>query len=254
MKKIVLLFFTGLLMASLAASFSISRTANASKAFAITSTPAEESPTPLPTEMLTATPLPPPTFTPVPTQMLVTPTKRPQSGGGGGQPTPAEIPALGMGVTGTLVSDSDSPVTRLQISDLGLDSLVKRVPYDQGAWDITDLGLAPGWLETSSLPDLGGNTVLVGHLNEKGGIPGPFTHLDQLKPGSLINVYLGEDVFHYRVVQKDVKHADDTSALMNTQTPRLTLVTCYRPSWDAALQTYRQRLIVVAEPIDQAGQ
>jgi LPXTG-site transpeptidase (sortase) family protein len=258
MKKFAILFLVGLSAAFLFSLVVIGSPANAREPLAVTSTPAEFSPTPLPTEFLTPTPTPLPTETPVPTS-LPEPTSTPGPSGES-TPVPVTLPALGLAsgsppetdpgrpVAGSPVMGS--PVTRLLVPEVGLDSPVELVPYDQGAWDISSLGVEVGWLETTSPPGLGGNTVLVGHLNLATGIPGAFALLHQVRPGMEIEVQVGDRVYRYRVVKQMLAKGSDTSIAAESLTPRLTLITCYRPSWDADSQTYLLRRVVVAEPVD----
>jgi LPXTG-site transpeptidase (sortase) family protein len=226
---------------------------------AVTNTPSESSPTPLPTEFLTSTPIiVPPTLvpTPIPTftstvlpTQLSTPTlpkvtATPQSAPI--QTTPV-LPALGLGEAGTADLTEGSPILRVVIPDLALDTLVDRVPYDAGNWDISNLGAWVGWLDGSSRPGLGGNTVLVGHLNIKWGAAGPFEKLWQLQPGAYIIVYTIDKVYIYQVKTLMVVAADDVSVLRDGDQPILTLLTCYPLSWDAVQRVYLKRQVVVAE-------
>jgi LPXTG-site transpeptidase (sortase) family protein len=251
MKKITALFFVGLLTALVIFMFSANRTADASRAMAITSTPAEDTPTPLPTEFLTPTPLPP-TETAVPTN-TPQPTQPPRPGGGDvSEPTPTAVmvPALGMGEPANLTVDPGSPLTRIKIPALGLDSPIKRIHYNEGAWDVTDLGQAAGWLETSSQPALGGNTILVGHLDLVGNQMGAFAELGQLKIGAVIKIYSDETVYRYQVSQRLIVKADDTSVVADSLSPQLTLITCYGYSWSVVTKSYQQRLVLIATPVE----
>jgi LPXTG-site transpeptidase (sortase) family protein len=246
MKKFLMIIFASITVALLASSFSISEAAMPSGVMGITSTPSEFTPTPLPTEMLTPTPVQP---TPPPNTPVPTATQEPQHGGGDTQPTPETLPALGAGVEKPGKPDLSSSVMRIQIPNLGLDSAVEGVPLMDGTWDISNLGQEVGWLETSSQPNLGGNTVLIGHLNLIGGAVGPFADLNQLAPGMEIVVSADGIDYHYMITQMNITGEANISAQSQTDSPRLTLITCYRPSWDVTSQSYRRRLIVVAEPV-----
>ena len=262
MQKFVKAFFVSLVLVVLVWCFSLGRPASSSSVLAITNTPTVFTSTPVPTEILTSTPTLRPTSTAVPSATptataiptatttgvpAATNTPRPAAI----LPTPLALPPLGIG---DILKESglDSPVTRIQIPALKLDSGVKRVTYAGGAWDISSLGRWVGWLETTSLPDLGGNTVLIGHLDLQGGADGPFLQLAQLKPGMEIVVTSEEILYHFRVIQQRVVESNDITVLDQTGFPKLTLLTCFEPSWDIKAQTYRQRLIIVAEPLRNA--
>jgi LPXTG-site transpeptidase (sortase) family protein len=246
MKKTVLLLFVSLTIVFLAATFTTGEAARPSEGLGVTSTPAEFTPTPLPTEELTAVPTVQPTDTPAP--IVPTATKAPRRSSNP-QPTPEALPAMGMGEERAGEIHLDSPVTRIQIPKLGVDRAVIGVPLAGEGWDISGLGMEVGWLETSSQPMLGGNTVLVGHLDMKGGVAGPFVRLGDLVEGMEVVVSAGGVDYHYRVTGRTVTGPDDITAQIASKSPRLTLVTCYPPSWDIKTQEYRRRLVVVAEPI-----
>jgi len=258
MKKSALLFFACLTLAFLAWSFSIVNPASSFEVLGVTNTPADFTPTSLPTEALTSTPTAQPTNTPEPSltptlENTATPTatnaptatSTPQ--GSTNQPTPKALPPMGNGEQKPDDQVLGSTVLRIRIPALGLDSVVKRVSYIQGAWDISNLGMEVGWLETTPLPGLSGNTVLVGHLNMKGGAQGPFYHLVQLEPGMEVVVNFDGVGFHYKITQKSVTELTDISPLQQTHLPRLTLVTCLESSWDPSARIYLKRQIIVAE-------
>lgn len=247
MKKYISLFFVGLFFAVVMSSFSLGGTVNASEALAITNTPADISPTQLPTEFFTPTPILLPTNPPVvvPTN-TPTPENPPDPSG---QDVPQELPSLGMVENHSQIVERDSPITRIQIPSLDLESQVELVPVIQGVWDISSLGINVGWLENTSQPNMNGITALVGHLNEKGGVPGPFAQLDKLKWGAEIIVSMGDEIYHYRVVNQTLARERNIKVLKNNESPRLLLITCYRPSWDITSGSYLMRRIIIAEPV-----
>ncbi len=270
MKKLIRLLLAGAGALALFWVFSMGRPVTSADVLAVTNTPTVFTATPLPTDVLTDTPTPtpvPPTATytltatqtatspaiptagpsptPTPTQVMVatlTPMRATLS------PTPALLPATGIGeLRPQDPPDPTSPLARIVIPDLRLDQVVRRVAYTWGAWDISDLDQSVGWLETTSIPQLGGNTVLIGHLTLTGGVDGPFRHLDQLAPGAQVVVYAGGTAYHYRLMEQKVTSILDTAIVRDTTLPRLTLLSCYEPSWDPAVRFFRQRLVVVAE-------
>jgi sortase A len=117
-------------------------------------------------------------------------------------------------------------------------------------WSAPDLEAA-GWLTTSASLGLG-NTVFVGHNN---GTSHVFAHLQDLKPGDVIELSSSGQAFYYSVMltmrlpekgQPMEVRLKNASWLEPTPDNRLTLVTC----WPFFANTHR--LIIVAEPISEA--
>jgi len=180
--------------------------------------------TPVPTRTPTPTPTSTPTATPVPT------------------PTPGRVLPAG------------APPDRIVIPDIGLDAPVvpigwhveERDGQKVSVWDSPDY--AAGWHNTSAYPGNSGNVVLNGHNNIRGEV---FRYLIDLEPKAIIQLYVGDTVYHYVVSEKQLlKERGEPSEVryQNAQwiapTPdeRLTLVTC----WPYTSNTHR--LIIVAEP------
>jgi LPXTG-site transpeptidase (sortase) family protein len=201
--------------------------------------------------MLTSTPTLRPTSTPVPSATPVPPASTATLISGITVPrlTPAALPAMGIGDMKASEPDPGSPLTRIQIPGLNLDTPVNRVRLSGGEWDTSKLGASVGWLESTSRPELGGNTVLIGHLDLKGNIPGPFATLANLTPGMSVIVFSGELAFRYRVIQRMQVDPGDMSVVNPSALPRLTLLTCDAESWDSAARRYQKLLVVVAERI-----
>ncbi len=121
----------------------------------------------------------------------------------------------------------------------------QRIP---GGWDITYLQDLVGHLEGT--PWIGeGNTVLAGHFEDQIGNPGPFRYLYEAEVGDRIMVQDGEDapMEIYQVTEVFTTEPDDIEVLRNTDTPRLTLITC--DDWNQNRQTYDERRVVIAEPL-----
>jgi LPXTG-site transpeptidase (sortase) family protein len=254
MKNILLLFIFSFAFA-IVLMLSVGGNHASSYMLGVTNTPSASSPTPLPTEILTDEPpllptntiSPPPTTTPHITATLAPTTKDPK-GPEPKQNTPV-LPALGKGEAARMDLAKTSPIARIVIPSLKLDTAIRRVPFQDNTWDISNLGFGVGWLANSSWPSLGGNTVMVGHLNMRGDT-GPFEKLGKLKPGSRIIIYTKNTVFYYSVREFIKVASDDLSVLDESIQPQLTLITCYPPSWDSGNQTYRERQAVVADLYD----
>lgn len=98
-----------------------------------------------------------------------------------------------------------------------------------------------GHLTGSVYPGELGNCVLAAHRDYTFGTY--FSRLDELKEGDAVEIdYMGF-THSYRVTGSMVTTPDDLSALMPTENPLLTLITCHPRG------SGKERLIVTAEPI-----
>ena len=158
-------------------------------------------------------------------------------------PTPTSIPAEVNGNT-----PDDTPPNRILIPALGLDTVVKYVPFDGYTWLISGLQNEIAWMGSTSWPGLGGNTGLAGHVTLRNGADGPFRHLEDLQANDVITVFTERNIFTYKVSQKKVVNDDDFSIVQPSQQPILTLITC--TGWNRDLGHYLQRLVVVADLVD----
>jgi LPXTG-site transpeptidase (sortase) family protein len=133
----------------------------------------------------------------------------------------------------------------------GVDSAgeIVEVPRVPGGWDVENLQNKVGHLEGTAWLGDTGNTVLAGHFEDEIGRPGTFRYLYEAKVGDRILVQEGgNDFFYVFEVQEVFSTApDDLEVLRNSQSPKLTLITC--DSWSFESKRYEERLIVVAAPI-----
>jgi sortase A len=95
-----------------------------------------------------------------------------------------------------------------------------------------------------------GNSVLVGHL--VGSLGNVFQHLDRVNIGDEVIATSRGEQYRFIVSQKEVLPPDDTTPLDDTETPRLTLMTC-TGVWNPLVRDYTQRLWVIAEPPELAA-
>lgn len=158
-------------------------------------------------------------------------------------PTPTSIPSE---VNGN--APDDSPPNRILIPSLGLDTVVKYVPFDGYTWLISGLQNEIAWMGSTSWPGLGGNTGLAGHVTLRNGADGPFRHLEDLQTNDVITVFTERNIYTYKVSQKKVVNDDDFSIVQPSQQPVLTLITC--TGWNRDLGHYLQRLVVVADLVE----
>lgn len=153
-------------------------------------------------------------------------------------------------------SIDSSPVEQILIPALGLDTVVKYVPYDGFTWQIAGLKQEVAWMGDTSWPGLGKNTGLAGHVTLVDGSNGPFRYLADLHPGDTVVLYTQENVYTYTVQDQKVVEETDFSIINNqTDKSQITLITC--TNWDKDLKLYLNRLIVTAnlekvEPIKTA--
>ncbi len=137
-----------------------------------------------------------------------------------------------------------SPVNRIAIPALNLDTVVKYVPYDGLTWLIGGLKQEVAWMGDTSWPGLGGNTALAGHVTLRSGGFGPFRYLSNLQTGDRVYLYTEENVYTYRVSEQSVVEETDISVLQQTDDSTITLITCIE--WDANTGFYKKRLVVSA--------
>ncbi len=149
-----------------------------------------------------------------------------------------------------------SPINRIVLPILGVDTVVKYVPYDGLTWLIAGLQQEIAWMGDTSWPGLGGNTALAGHVTLRNGRDGPFRNLDQLQQNDEVILYTDENVYTYKVRELRVVLDGDMSVIAPTNSPQLTLITC--TNFDTEAGIYLERLIVYADlvgtkPLDIAS-
>jgi LPXTG-site transpeptidase (sortase) family protein len=138
-----------------------------------------------------------------------------------------------------------SPVVRIVIPALLLDTVVKYVPYDGYSWMISGLRQEIAWMGNTSWPGLGSNTGLAGHVTVAGMGDGPFRHLEELSTGEVVILYTEKNIYTYQVRESVVTDDGDMSVILPTNNPQISLITCV--DWDNALRTYLNRLVVIAD-------
>lgn len=130
---------------------------------------------------------------------------------------------------------------RLVIPQMGLDATVNEGKYA----DTLKKGL---WRRpNTSTPDQGGNTVIVGHRFTYSS-PAIFYHLDKIKENDEFALFWQGKEYKYKVKEIRIVQPTEIEVEDNTIEPTLTLYTC-TPMW-----TSKQRLIVIAKPIEDNNQ
>ena len=138
-----------------------------------------------------------------------------------------------------------SPVVRIAIPGLFIDTIVKYVPYDGFTWLIGGLRGEVAWLGNTSWPGLGSNTALAGHVTVAGYGDGPFRYLEDLTAGEIIILYTEHNIYTYQVRESLITTADDMAVTFGTEKPQVTLITCV--DWDDENEIYLNRLIVYGD-------
>lgn len=138
-----------------------------------------------------------------------------------------------------------SPINRIILPAIGIDTVVKYVPFDGLTWMISGLQQEVAWMGETSWPGLGSNTGLAGHVSLRNGVDGPFRNLEVLQQNDEVIIYTEENVYTYQVREKQVVEETDFSIIDPTDRSQLTLITC--AEWDASIGFYRKRLVVYAE-------
>ncbi|PYT11466.1 MAG: hypothetical protein DMF51_15450 [Acidobacteria bacterium] len=129
-------------------------------------------------------------------------------------------------------------LARLRVPRLGIDVVVAE------GTDPHTLSLGPGHLEGSALPGRPDNCIIAGHRD------GPFGRLRDARPGDLVEIAETNVLERYRIDSIEIVAKTDTRPLASSNTPLLTLVTCYPFHY---VGRSPQRFIVRAALIDRGS-
>ena len=150
-------------------------------------------------------------------------------------------------ISGKVLAESPQfpDIDRMVVPRLNLDIDVKKIPFSQelGTWDITEETGAVYWLEGTSHPEYGGNTVIAAHYMEYGE-PGPLFRVRDLEEGDEIYLYSGDHKYTYKVERYQYVPIDYMEYMKN-RTYALTLATCANYSWETGL--WVSRTVVLAD-------
>jgi len=141
-----------------------------------------------------------------------------------------------------------SPVKRIVIPDIDLDTIVKYVPFEGNTWPIAGLKTEVIWMGNTSWPGLGGNTGLSGHVTLEDGSDGPFKNLSKLTAGDQVVLYTEFNKYIYSVRDKQIVSENEISVLNSADQSMITMVTC--SDWSIALKRYLSRLVVYSDLIE----
>ena len=157
------------------------------------------------------------------------------------------IVCLVLFITGKSSAESTqfSDIDRMEIPKLDLDIEIKKIPFSEKleTWDITEETGAVYWLEGTSHPEYGGNTVIAAHYMEYGE-PGPLFRVRDLEEGDEIFLFTETTRYTYRVDR--YQYIPDTyMEYMKNRPYALTLFTCSGFNWDSGV--WEQRVVVLAD-------
>lgn len=135
---------------------------------------------------------------------------------------------------------SPQGATRVVIKSVGIDATVRPVGYvfQHGKLEYDVPRIDAGEYVTGAQVGKRGNAVIGGHVSRRG-VTGVFANLPQVVAGDVVEVYRGDRLFRYSVVEIRIVAPDATSVMSQTQDATLTLITCFPD------EQYQDRLVVV---------
>jgi LPXTG-site transpeptidase (sortase) family protein len=142
--------------------------------------------------------------------------------------------ALPANISSNEIDPSSNGLTRLTIDKIRLDAVIVEGSSRKS------LKLGPGHMEDSPLPGNSGNSVIVAHRDTF------FRHLDELQDGDEIDLRRQGEVYRFVVTGRRIAEPTDLSALRQSSSAQLTLITCYPTHYVGPAP---KRLVVVARLI-----
>ncbi len=148
---------------------------------------------------------------------------------------------------------TDRQPSKLSIPAIDVDSVVNELGLNaDGSLEVPARGPSyddAGWFNGSPSPGEPGPSVLLGHINGRGGAPSVFYRLAELRAGDLITVENDDgskNVFEvYRIDQYPKDQFPTTTVYGDTAGPEVRLITC-AGAWDAEVSHYRDNTVVYA--------
>src|ERR1700685_344532 len=122
-------------------------------------------------------------------------------------------------------------LVRLTIAKIKLDAVIVEGTSHKS------LKLGPGHMQRSALLGSSGNMVVVAHRDTF------FRHLDELREGDEVDLRRRGEVYRFEVTGRRVVEPTDLSALRQSSSAQLTLITCYPTHYVGPAP---KRLVVVA--------
>lgn len=130
-----------------------------------------------------------------------------------------------------------------QTNHLIVPAMLLDTPVQESSMPTIEVALDHGVVHvpTTSTPDKGSNTVIIGHRFSYTAPEGIFYYMDKLHPGDEIGLVWNNKTYTYKVASTRVVPPTQISVEAPTPDARLTLYTC-TPLWNPV-----NRLVVVAE-------
>lgn len=148
----------------------------------------------------------------------------------------------------TLTPDTTAVLRQIIFPGVGTTSLIVPSIRNGDSWETRYLGDSVGLLQgTSWLNDPGGNIVLIGHVEDAEGRPGPFANLFTAKVGDVVILRNGNQSVTFKVSSVERASPDDMRYVVQNGKRRITMITC--SDWEPKSRTYLARMVVVALPI-----
>lgn len=134
--------------------------------------------------------------------------------------------------------------TRVRIESVGIDAQVASVGYvfkdGRLQYDVPRSGA--GQYTGTAAPGQQGNAVIAGHVASRSG-PAVFRDLAKVSLGETIELFRGDQVFRYEVIELRVVSADATEIMQGSSESMLTLITCSRDA------NFKDRVVVIGKLI-----
>jgi sortase A len=167
-----------------------------------------------------------------------------------GTPQPGKTTKAPTGSPATLLQQFNASITSYQAQPLDAHTQLRMIiPKIHINAPIVERGLVQGWMVVapgdnvthftySAYPGAVGNSVMYSHAGTV------FRHLDSLAVGDTIVVQTPQGMSQFRIRELRIVAPTDLSVLDTTQTPVLTLLTCYPFGVDSS------RLAIIADLVE----
>lgn len=185
-----------------------------------------------------------PTSTALTTTRMVAPSPDPVVG---------EPDELAPSTTSAVADEEVEPPFTLAVDAIGVESVIQPLGLnDDGSLEVPARGPLydqAGWYTGSPRPGEVGPSVLLGHVDGRGGAPSVFFRLSELRAGQLVTVAREDgsqarfEVYRVEQYPKDTFPTD--AVYGDTTEPELRLITC-AGDWDTGAGHYRDNTVVYA--------
>lgn len=150
----------------------------------------------------------------------------------------------------TPLPDEPGKITQFEISIKKIGVMAPVIPnVDASSKNLYNQALKDGvaHFKGSALPSAGSNIFIFGHSSSvfgAGKYDRIFANLNKLLVGDTVSLFYNGKEYAYKVTEKKIISASNTSSLEPTDNEQLTLMTCW------PIGTAQKRLIVIAVPVN----